>query len=210
MNIDSIIFDLDGTLWNATEVMLDAWNNTLKQNKAIKEEIKLKDFQSVMGLQIKDIGNKFLPDLDEDNQEKVLKECCSVQCDYLLKHGGILYDKLEETLKELSNQYKLFIVSNCENGYIESFFKFHKLEAYFLDFEHPGRTNLTKGENIKLLVERNNLLSPIYVGDTEGDLKAARFAKIPFVYARYGFGEVEGYDYAIDNFNELLELVKSN
>lgn len=47
-------------------------------------------------------------------------------------------------------------------------------------------------------MERNHLSNPVYVGDTEGDHKGAEFARIPFVYAKYGFGEVKHWDYAID------------
>jgi len=66
---------------------------------------------------------------------------------------------------------------------------------------------LTKGENIKLIIERNNLINPVYVGDTDGDLKASRFAGIPFIYAQYGFGEANEYDYMINSFEELLKLL---
>lgn len=208
MNKDSIIFDLDGTLWNSTEVVLIAWNAVIQEYKEIKNKISMEDLQGIMGLQVKDIGRKLFPYLDDDMQLKVVKKCCEIECDYLCESGGKLYDNLEKTLAALSQNHKLFIVSNCENGYIESFFKAHKLDKYFLDFEHPGRTGLTKGENIKLIIERNNLTDPVYVGDTEGDSKAARFAGIPFIYARYGFGDVKEYDYAIDSFKELLELVK--
>ncbi|MDQ0481828.1 phosphoglycolate phosphatase-like HAD superfamily hydrolase [Alkalihalobacillus hemicentroti] len=75
-----------------------------------------------------------------------------------------------------------------------------------MDFENPGRTGLSKGKNINLIIERNNLSTPIYVGDTEGDLNAARYAGIPFVYAKYGFGQVSEYDEVIEKFDELLNL----
>lgn len=55
-------------------------------------------------------------------------------------------------------------------------------------------------------MEKNNLANPVYVGDTDGDLKASRFAGIPFIYARC-FGEVKDYDYVIDSFDELIKLV---
>ena len=163
--------------------------------------------KSVMGLVIHDIALRFFPYLEEENRLKISRHCCENECKYLEKQGAILYDGLEETLKELVKRYKLFIVSNCQCGYIESFFKSHKLNEYFTDYENPGRTGLTKGENIKLIIERNNLINPVYVGDTEGDLKASRFSGISFIYARYGFGEVKEYDYVIDNFDELLKLV---
>ncbi len=75
-----------------------------------------------------------------------------------------------------------------------------------MDFENPGRTGLSKGENIKMLIERTNLSNPIYVGDTEGDYNAAQNAGIPFVYAKYGFGQVSEYDEVIKTFDDLLKL----
>ncbi|HBG8137819.1 TPA: HAD family hydrolase, partial [Clostridioides difficile] len=125
--------------------------------------------------------------------------------EYLSENGAKLFDDIENTLKLLSKKYKLFIVSNCQAGYIESFLKAHKLEQYFVDFECPGNTGLHKGENNKLIIERNKLKNPIYIGDTQGDANSAKFAGIPFIYAKYGFGNVDVYDYFIDSFKDLLE-----
>ena len=127
--------------------------------------------------------------------------------DYLRVHGGKLYEGIESVLEVLAGKYKLFIVSNCQHGYIETFINYYGFQKYFSDFEYIGRTGLPKGENIKLVMERNSLESSIYVGDTQGDRKAANLAGIPFIFAKYGFGDVDGYDYVIDNFDELLELV---
>jgi len=207
MNIDSIIFDLDGTLWNAIEGVCGAWKSILSKYPNIKRVVTPKDMEGCMGLQISEIGKKLFPDLDEDFQMKLMKECCETEQVYLGEHGGKLYPKLEETLKRLSEKHKLFIVSNCQNGYIQCFFKAHKLDKYFIDFECSGVTGLSKGENNKILMGRNNLKSSIYVGDTMGDAESAKVAEIPFIYARYGFGNVEEYDYVIDSFEEILNLV---
>ncbi|ASN05396.1 HAD family hydrolase [Virgibacillus necropolis] len=205
--MDSIIFDLDGTLWDSIDTVLIAWNEeVIKQNKQIKKEITKEDLIGIMGLQSKEIGQKLFPDLEEDVREKVLNHCNEVECQYLSEQGGSLYENVEDVLIALSQKYKLFIVSNCQNGYIEAFYNYHKLEKYFLDYENPGRTGLSKGENIKLIIERNNLSKPVYVGDTEGDLKASKYAKIPFVYAKYGFGQVNEYDYVIEKFDDLLNV----
>lgn len=207
MKIDSILFDLDGTLWDSTGSVIDSWNETISNYNEVKNKLTVDDMKSVMGLVIQDIALKFFPYLEEENRLKIIKHCCKNECKYLEKNGATLYDKLEETLKELAKKYKLFIVSNCQCGYLESFFEAHRLNKYFIDYENSGRTGLTKGENIKLIIERNSLINQVYVGDTEGDLKAARVASIPFIYARYGFGEVKEYDYVIDSFDELLKLV---
>jgi len=207
MKLDSIIFDLDGTLWDSTEGIIYSWNKTISNYSEVKSTLTVEDIKSVMGLVIQDIALRLFPYLDKENSLKIIKQCCEEECKYLEKHGAILYDRVEEVLKEIAKKYRLFIVSNCQCGYIESFFKSHKLNKYFIDYENPGRTGLTKGENIKLIIERNNLINPVYVGDTDGDLKASRFAGIPFIYARYGFGEAKEYDYVINSFDELLKLV---
>lgn len=204
--MDSIIFDLDGTIWDSRESVAHAWNEVFKRDGDIEKEITIEDLKATMGLQIKEIGKKLLPDLDEEKLEKILAACCEAENLYLTKHGGQLYNNVEAVLKVLVAKYQLFIVSNCQSGYIEAFYKYHNLEKYFIDFENPGRTGLSKGENIKLIIERNHLKNPVYVGDTEGDLKGAKHAGIPFVFAHYGFGEVRQYDYIIDRFDQLIEL----
>ena len=55
-------------------------------------------------------------------------------------------------------------------------------------------------------MERNSLKNAIYVGDTIKDKEASDYAKIPFVYASYGFGTVDKYDFKIDDISELLNM----
>lgn len=203
--IDSIIFDLDGTLWDSTEGVCKEWQEVLDKREDIGLNVTVELFRSVMGLSFDEIAKRLFPDLDEEQRMNLLDECSAGECDYLSEHGGKLFEDIENTLEKLSEKYKLFIVSNCQKGYIESFLKAHKLEKYFIDFECPGNTGLHKGENNKLIIDRNKLTNPIYIGDTQGDANSAKFAGIPFVYAKYGFGNVDEYDYSIESFKDLLE-----
>ncbi|KPU46128.1 5'-nucleotidase [Oxobacter pfennigii] len=206
MKADGIIFDLDGTLWDATEGVMHSWNETIEKYKEVKNKLTLDDIKDIMGLTVKDVAAKLFPYIKEELRVKIAMQCCKDECIFLGKYTTFLYEKVEETLKELVKTRKLFIVSNCQGGYIETFFKLHKMEKYFTDYENSERTGLSKGENIKLIMARNNLAHPIYVGDTAGDLKAARLANIPFVYASYGFGKVKEYDYIIKSIDELINV----
>lgn len=210
--VDGIIFDLDGTLWDSTDVILKVWNEAANDFKEITNEITLEDIQGAMGLILEDIGRKFYPYLSDEKIREVVKYCSKTENEYLSTHGAKLYDSLEDTLEKLYKNHRLFIVSNCQEGYIEAFLKAHKLDKYFDDFENPGRTGLPKWENIKMVVKRNNLQNPVYVGDTAGDRKAAKLAGVPFVFAKYGFGNVEDYEYVVEKFQDVvnLEFVEKN
>lgn len=204
--MDSIIFDLDGTLWDPTETVVSGWNQVISSYKGAAKEVTIDNLQGIMGLPVPEVGRRLFPDTDEDTRQSIMNDCCEMECEVLSQQGGRLYEQVEEVLQALSAKYKLFIVSNCQAGYIEAFYEYHGLQKYFTDYENPGRTGLSKGENIRLVMDRNHLVSPVYVGDTEGDRKAARFAGIPFVYARYGFGEVSSHDYVIDRLEGILDL----
>lgn len=207
MNIDSIIFDLDGTLWDSTEAVLKAWNRVCEDNKEVTSPITKEMLQGVMGLQIYEIGNKLFPYLGEAKQAEILDLCCEEEREVLQIEGGILYKDLESILQKLSKSYPLFIVSNCQCGYIETFLEYHELGKYFKDVECAGNTGLVKGENIKSIIKRNNLRNPVYVGDTEGDRAAAKLANIPFVYASYGFGKVDTYDYVLEEISDIVRML---
>ena len=204
--MDSIIFDLDGTLWDPTETVVGGWNQVINSYNGAANAITIQDLQGIMGLPVPEVGRRLFPDTDEDTRQRIMDDCCEMECQVLAKQGGRLYERVEEVLRALSAKYKLFIVSNCQSGYIEAFYEYHQLQKYFTDYEHPGSTGLSKGENIRLVMDRNHLTAPVYVGDTEGDRKAAEFAGIPFVYASYGFGEVSRYDYFIGRLDGLLDL----
>jgi len=205
-NIDSIIFDLDGTLWDPTDVVLKAWAMITEREKDVKKTVTREDMKGAMGLQLKEIGEKFFPYLEENRRMELMEACCIEEQELLKNEGGMLFPKLESVLSTLSKKYALYIVSNCYSGYIETFLEYHKVGHYFKDIECAGNTGLSKGENIKRIMERNQLEQPIYVGDTQGDCDGAKLAGIPFVYASYGFGEVETYDKKINSIEDLVAI----
>ena len=207
---DSIIFDLDGTLWDSTVPICEAWNIILKKHPEIEREpMTVEALFDCMGLPMYDIAAKLFPKETRQVQMALMDELCAFENEYLAVRGGVLFAGLEEVLAALSAAYKLYIVSNCQDGYIEAFLKAHHMEKYFLDTECWGRTRLSKGESNKILINRNHLCAPVYVGDTASDAQSAKDASIPFVYAAYGFGNVEekDYDRRIEDIRELQKIV---
>ena len=200
-----IIFDLDGTLWDSTLQILPAWNTVLRRHEKplqfTHEKIK-----SLMGKTAAEIADQMLPEDPLGESLAIIKECCIEELIDLKKSGGTLYPCLNVVLQTLSRQHELYIVSNCQEGYIDAFLDFHDLRPYFSDYQWQGNPARSKGENIKAVMVRNQLTSAVYVGDTQGDLDAADFAAIPFIHAAYGFGQVNRAVPKIDEPAGLLSL----
>lgn len=205
---DGLIFDLDGTLWDSTASVAKAWQAAKVKVGYVNEDVTQADVQGIAGMAYDAIYEKLFPSLSEEQRKAFMKVSAKEELEYMHAYGGILYDELEDTLQYLQTKYKLFIVSNCQTGYIEAFLKFHNMEQYFEDHQCFGTKNRPKDENIRDVVERNNLKSPVYIGDTLGDYKASVGANVPFIFASYGFGSVESGQVAtIEKFSDLKKIL---
>lgn len=206
--MNAVIFDLDGTLWDSSVQVTDAWNEVLFANSDGRLQIDLDFMHSVMGKNMDEIMALLFRDFPDLDAEKIYAECMENEQSFLRKNGAVIYPQLEETLKKLSAKYDLAIVSNCQSGYIESFLGYYGFEKYFSDIECFGNTRLEKNENIKLVFERNGWEKAVYVGDTLGDFNFTAKAGLPFVHAAYGFGKVPQAEYRISSLTELPELLE--
>lgn len=206
--LDSIIFDLDGTLWDSTATVATAWSAAGEKTDFVKAPVSKEDVQSICGLPYDVIYEQLFPYLNATERTELKQLCAKEELIQLRRSGGQLYEGLEETLKYLRGKYLLFIVSNCQSGYIEAFMEHHQLQQYFDDIDCFGNANRSKADNIKDIIRRNGLRSPAYVGDTQGDFNASRSNHIPFIFAAYGFGQVDGQpDARIEQITDLKTIL---
>lgn len=203
-----VIFDLDGTLWDATGETFRVWNTVFGRHPEIELRVTQAEKKGLMGKTMPEIGAALFPDRDAAFQVAIMDECGDAEVEWLRDHGGLPYPGLSETLAALSRERRLFLVSNCQDGYAQAFMRYHGVERFFTDIEMSGRTGLSKAENIRLLMARNGVAEAVYVGDTTGDEQAARGAGVAFIHAAYGFGAAEAPDAVIHDITQLPETLR--
>ena len=207
MKTDGIILDIDGTLWNSTPIVAEAWNEIIEKRDDIPFRFTAKQLTQLFGRPLPVIADMVFPFLEEKERYDLINECCEREHELLrASTQNILYPGVAETMKALCKKIPLFIVSNCQAGYIELFLEKTGLADCITDSECPGGTGLSKGPNIRLVAARNHLQNPVYVGDIDGDRQASEEAGVKFCHASYGFGEVERKDYVIKEFSDLMTL----
>ena len=209
MKIDSIILDVDGTIWNTTDIVADAWKLAIDKLYPQVPHVTGNILKGQFGKTMKVIADNLFPILNDEQKTQLMDQCC-VQEQLALTSNtkDISYPNVINTMAELSKVVPLFIVSNCQKGYIEVVVAKNRIEQYITDFECYGNNGKNKDENIRLIIERNELNAPVYVGDTQGDCDACKKANIPFIWASYGFGTVDSYFAKIDAFPELVAIIE--
>lgn len=203
----AILFDLDGTLWNALDIITEAWNKAMKEHN-LKYSFSLETMKSFMGLTPKETAPLAFKDVDLNKGLEYFVLCLNEEIKYLRVHPGKLYENEEEVLKELSKHYPLFIVSNSDKGYIEDYLNAYDFNKYFKDHVCAGDTDLEKWQNILYIKNKYQLEEIIYVGDTKKDLNESIKAGVKFIHASYGFGEIEEEVNKINKLKELPDLIK--
>ena len=202
-----IIFDMDGTLWDSAAGVAESWNEAILAYGYERKPLTAGDIQSVMGKTMEDIADILFPELNVMQRKELLDLCCRLENDYLRRHGGVLYPDIRKTMEKLKVNYHLYIVSNCQAGYIEAFLDYYMFHDLIEDIECYGNNDKPKGENIALLYQRNNLEDAVYVGDIQGDYDASMSAGVRFIHAGYGFGKVEADVPEIQKFSDLIEVI---
>ena len=207
MDFESLIFDIDGTLWDSREVIARGYNAQLTEEGLERFFVDAELLKTVFGKTSTEIADIIFEGLAPEIKYPLIERC--------IKRGGeslredvssMSYPNVKETLEQLVKNHRLFIVSNSQSGYPQLCIEKMGLEGLIIDHLCFGDTGTPKGETIRRLMQRNGIENAVYIGDTQGDLEATELAGIPFVYCTFGFGNPTHYWKKIDSFEELLEL----
>ncbi len=208
MKTDALILDVDGTLWDTTELVKDAWM-LAAADEGVSVEISADDLKNYFGKPMDEIARLVFPEESEEARERIMERGERYEEEVLESSTrDVSYPGVVKTIKELSEYIDICVVSNCQAGYIELACKKLGITDVIHDHECYGDHGKYKAENIRLVAERNGYKAPVYIGDIQGDCDAAHEAGIKFIHAAYGFGKVNDADAVINSFEELKELLE--
>ena len=205
---DGVILDIDGTLWDSTEIVADAWVEAFKMAGVKEYEITPDILKGLFGRPMNEIAEVLMPNESPEKRAEVSTNCYHLEDRYLEKSKcDIFYNGVVDGITKLADKTAVYIVSNCQKGYIELVMKKGGFESSISDYESYGNTGYGKAYNLRLLADRNHLKAPVYIGDTEGDRQACEEAGVPFIWAGYGFGKPISYIEKLNRFEDILDLI---
>ena len=207
MNYESLIFDIDGTLWDSRALVAEGYNIQLRKEGMDHLCVNAEQLKALFGKIMTEIADVILETIPVEDRYDLMERCMKTENDYLHQNEcNIGYPNVKETVAELAKMYRLFIVSNSQCGYPELCIEKLGLTPYIRGHLCFGDTGTSKGQTILRLMKEHGIENCAYIGDTQGDYEATVEAGVPFIWATYGFGTPDGYAEKVDSFEELLKL----
>lgn len=204
MDFETLIFDIDGTLWDSRALVAEGYNIQLRREGLSHLCTDAEALRPLFGKVMTEIADLLFSSIPAPERYRLMERCMDTENRYLEENEcAIGYAGVKQTLEALAKNHRLFIASNSQRGYPELCISKLGLEDCIAGHICFGDTGLCKGETIKILMRRHGITSACYIGDTQGDADAAKIAGIPFIWATYGFGAVEDYDAKIDDIQQL-------
>ena len=206
MRYESLIFDIDGTLWDSRALVAEGYNLQLEKEGLSHLFVNAEIFRSLFGKVMTEIADVIFETIPAPERYALMERCMDTENRYLQENPcRIGYPGVRETLEALSKTHRLFIVSNSQQGYPELCMEKLGIASYIQGHLCFGDTGTSKGKTIRALMEKHGIKSCAYVGDTQGDYEATLEAGIPFIWAAYGFGTPEGYTQKIVSIDQLMK-----
>ena len=212
--INTIIFDLDGTLLNTLEGLKNSTNFALKKFNC--SEITLEQTRSFVGNGVRKLIERAI---QNGEQNPDFEKCLNTFKEHYSKtmyQKTVAYDGIEDMLTELkkrgvktgvvSNKFDTAVKELCKN-YFDGLIIVAIGESPNVR-KKPAPDSVLKAMKILGAKPENTL----YVGDSDVDIQTAKNSNLKSVGVTWGFRdrellEKEGADFIINTPCELLELI---
>lgn len=202
---DALIFDLDGTLWNVNESCTDAWNDVL-ESIGSDRRITVDEMNAATGKPMEEIMKLLLPGNGYDHSE-LYRLFNSREEKLIGGKGTYLYPDMVKEIERLSGFFRLFIVSNCQEWYLNRFLEYSGIKKYLSGHDCYGSSGLEKYLMITGIKQKFNIKNAVYIGDTALDCESAGLSGTDFVQVTYGFGKPLEREIRFDSFTEFSRYI---
>ena len=120
MRYESLIFDIDGTLWDSRALVAEGYNIQLEKEGLSHLAVNAELFRPLFGKVMTEIADTIFPSIPAPERYALMERCMDTENKYLQANPcRIGYPGVRETMEKLAKNHRLFIVSNSQQGYPE-------------------------------------------------------------------------------------------
>ncbi len=210
------IFDMDGTLFEATSIAEETFVRTFSRLRQagvqMPDDIKRETIQKTYGYTHDKIWpTLFEREVTEEERELADRVILEEEVALLIEGKGRLYPGVVDTLKILHEEgAKLAVASNGQQGYIETIVEVNGMRDWFAGlYSASGYQVTTKIDLVQILLREIPHEVAVMVGDRTSDVEAGYYNGLMTIGCTYGFGgdaEIEKANVKVDDLREIVKV----
>ena len=215
MKLNSVVFDLDGTLLDTLGDLRDSVNFALEKNNLPKRTTE--EIRSFVGNGIRVLIELSVP---ENTPVEITDKCFQDFKEYYKDHSAILtkpYDDIIDLMKALKSKgVKISVVSNKADFAVKAL-----MEDYFsglYDCAYGERSGVPRKPEPDGVLESiremgAEIKNTVYIGDSEVDVITSKNAGLPCIAVTWGFRDKKvledlNPEYIVDRPEEILNIIE--
>ena len=194
------IFDLDGVLIDSKLMMQQAWQICELEHKLTQS---FDEYFKCIGMPFKDI----LQTIGIEDNHDAIKRTYDKASIELMEHCLEFYPDVEDTLKELSKEHKIAVVTSKTAERTRLILEKLDVEFDYVVSPKTGLRGKPAPDQILFCLAMLNVdpQDAVYIGDMTVDYWASQRAGIDFIHAEYGYGNVKC-KHSVKQIKQLLSL----
>ena len=154
MNTESLIFDIDGTLWDSRARVAEGYNIQLKAEGLDHLCVTKDDLTPLFGKVLTAIADSILASVPKEARYGMMQRLMDTENEHLVRMPcDFGYPNVKQTMERLSKKHRLFIVSNSQCGYPDICIEKLGLTGLIEGHLCFGDTGTEKGETIRRLMK---------------------------------------------------------
>lgn len=210
--INTVLFDLDGTLLNTLDDLCDSTNHALARFGYATRT--LDEVRGFVGEGVRLLIERALPENAKDKTDEVLA-VFEAHYDKNKENKTRPYDGIPQMLRSVCPHYKTAIVSNKYQKAVEALQQKLFPQVALAVGEREGLRKKPAPDMVEyaLVVLGSKKEEAVYVGDSDVDVRTARNSGLPVIAVTWGFRSEEllrglGADVVIGHPGELVEALR--
>lgn len=213
--LQSLIFDMDGTLFQTDKILelsLEDTFNYLRRLNKWDAVTPIDKYREIMGVPLPKVWEALLPDHSIEVREQIDTYFLERLIENISNGKGALYPNVKEVFNYLKeNNYSIYIASNGLTEYLKAIVNYYDLDHWVTEFFSIQQiTTLDKGDLVKDIIKKYNIEKAAVVGDRLSDINAAKDNGLISIGCNFDFAqedELAQADWVIDDLIELTTIL---
>ncbi|QUG42367.1 HAD hydrolase-like protein [Psychrobacillus sp. INOP01] len=213
--LQSLIFDMDGTLFQTDKILelsLDDTFNHLRSLNKWDTATPIDKYREIMGVPLSKVWETLLP--NHSNEERELTDAYFLErlVENIKSGKGALYPNVKEVFSYLKeNNCSIYIASNGLTEYLNAIVSYYHLENWVTEtFSIQQIQTLDKADLVKTIIRKYDIKKAAVVGDRLSDINAAKDNGLIAIGCNFDFAqedELAQADLVIDDLIELTTIL---